>query len=160
MKHKSQAALSTLRRIIRAIDLHEKDVSRSSGLTLPQLLTLQTLQEEQPMSTGILANRMNLAQATVTSILDRLEMKALIQRFRGEDDKRKVWVRLTEDGLARLDAAPATLQNRFVNRFEDLKEWEQSMVIGSLELVASMIEAPDTGTAPMLDGGELTRAAE
>ncbi len=160
MQHKSQAALSTLRRIIRAVDLHEKDVSRSSGLTLPQLLILQTLQAEQPMSTGVLANRMNLAQATVTSILDRLELKGLVQRLRGEDDKRKVWIRLTDEGVVRLDSAPTSLQKGFVHRFEELDEWQQSLLIGSLELVAALIEAPDASAAPLLDGGDLTRGHE
>ena len=64
MNPKSQAVLSHLRGIIRTIDLNERDLSRACGLTLPQLLTLQTLQAEQPMSTGVLAQRMNLAQAT------------------------------------------------------------------------------------------------
>jgi DNA-binding MarR family transcriptional regulator len=160
MNPKSQSVLSTLRRIIRAIDLHEKELSRSSGLTLPQLLTLQTLQAEPLISTGVLAQRMNLAQATVTSILDRLENKGLVGRIRGTDDKRKVWVQLTEEGRARLLQAPNTLQGRFLGGFEELREWEQSMLIGSLELVATLLEAPEADTAPMLDGGELTRIGD
>lgn len=98
MNPKSQAVLSHLRGIIRTIDLNERDLSRACGLTLPQLLTLQTLQAEQPMSTGVLAQRMDLAQATVTSILDRLESRGLVIRLRGTDDKRKVWVKLTDQG--------------------------------------------------------------
>lgn len=59
MNQKSQAVLSTLRRIIRTIDQNEKELSQQSGLTLPQLLVLQTLKAEQPMSTGLLAQRMD-----------------------------------------------------------------------------------------------------
>ena len=62
--------------------------------------------------------------------------------------------------MARLDAAPDTLQSRFVERFENKKEWEQSMLIGSLECIAELLEAPDIRTAPMLDSGELTRSGE
>lgn len=157
MNPKSQAVLSHLRGIIRTIDLNERDLSRACGLTLPQLLTLQTLQAEQPMSTGVLAQRMNLAQATVTSILDRLESRALVIRLRGTDDKRKVWVKLTDEGAARLSQAPDTLQERFVERFAALPDWQQSMLLGSLELLAELLDAPTQQTAPMLAGGELTR---
>jgi len=152
--------LSTLRRIIRTIDQNEKELSQQSGLTLPQLLVLQTLKVEQPMTTGSLAQRMDLAQATVTSILDRLELKSLVIRLRNQSDKRKVWIQLTDSGLARLEQAPDTLQSRFIERFGHLKEWEQSMLIGSLECLADLIEAPETRTAPMLDSGELTRSGE
>lgn len=160
MNQKSQAVLSTLRRIIRTIDQNEKELSQQSGLTLPQLLVLQTLKAEQPMSTGLLAQRMDLAQATVTSILDRLEAKSLVIRQRNQSDKRKVWVQLTEQGLLRLEQAPDTLQSRFIERFDHLKDWEQSMLIGSLECVADLLEAPEARTAPMLDSGELTRSGE
>lgn len=160
MNHKSMAVLSTLRRIIRTIDQNEKELSHLSGLTLPQLLILQTLQAEQPMTTGTLANRMDLAQATVTSILDRLENKKLVERQRNQLDKRKVWIQLTNDGAARLNSAPDTLQSRFVERFQNKKEWEQSLLIAALECIAELLEAPDTRTAPMLDSGELTRSGE
>lgn len=154
------AVLSTLRRIIRTIDQNEKELSQQSGLTLPQLLVLQTLKAEQPMTTGSLAQRMDLAQATVTSILDRLELKSLVIRQRNQIDKRKVWIQLTDAGLARLEQAPDTLQSGFIERFGHMKEWEQSMLISSLECLADLIEAPETRTAPMLDSGELTRSGE
>ncbi|MFB0975731.1 MAG: MarR family transcriptional regulator, partial [Tolumonas sp.] len=116
MNQKSLTVLSTLRRIIRTIDQNEKELSHLSGLTLPQLLILQTLRAEQPMTTGTLANRMDLAQATVTSILDRLENKGLVERQRNQLDKRKVWIQITPSGLSRLNAAPDTLQSRFISR--------------------------------------------
>lgn len=158
MNQKSTAVLSSLRRIIRTVDQNEKELSQLSGLTLPQLLLLQTLQSGQPMTTGALAKHMDLAQATVTSILDRLENRGLVTRTRNPIDKRKVWIELTPAGLERLNTAPDTLQHRFVSRFNDLKEWEQSMLLSALECVAELIEAPDTHIAPMLDGGELTRS--
>ncbi|MBB6057055.1 MarR family winged helix-turn-helix transcriptional regulator [Tolumonas osonensis] len=160
MNQKSLAVLSTLRRIIRTIDQNEKELSHLSGLTLPQLLILQTLRDEQPVTTGTLANRMDLAQATVTSILDRLENKGLVERQRNQLDKRKVWIQLTPEGISRLNAAPDTLQSRFITRFQNMKEWEQSMLIASLECIADLLEAPEVRTAPMLDSGELTRPGE
>lgn len=160
MNPKSMAVLSTLRRIIQTVDLHEKELSRHSGLTLPQLLVLQQLQAEQPVTTGTLARKMNLAQATVTSILDRLELKQLIERTRNATDKRKVWIQLTQEGTQRLAGAPDTLQTQLVGRYETMKEWEQTMLLSALECVADLLEAPVQATAPMLDRGDLTRSGE
>lgn len=162
MNTKSLAVLSTLRRIIQTVDQHEKELSRHSGLTLPQLLILQRLQASQPMTTGALARQMNLAQATVTSILDRLELKHLIERTRNSNDKRKVWIQMTKEGAERLHAAPSTLQTRLINQYEQMADWEQTLLLSTLERIAGILAEPDpaSNTAPMLDSGDLTRSGE
>ncbi|MDF2181696.1 MarR family transcriptional regulator [Neptuniibacter sp. CAU 1671] len=157
---KSQEALVLLRQIIRSTDMQEKHISRCTGLTLPQLMVLQTLRQLNHLSTGELAKEMGLAQATVTSILDRLEKKQLIARERGKEDKRKVWVYLTDAGLELMKGAPTTQQDMFIRRFEDMQSWEQSMVVAALDRVAYMLDAQHIDAAPMLDIGQLDRHLE
>ena len=156
--NKSQEALVLLRQIIRATDMQEKEISRSTGLTLPQLLVMQTLRQASPITTGELAKEISLTQATVTSILDRLEKKVLITRERGTDDKRKVWINLTNEGLELMKGAPTTQQDLFSRRFDDMQSWEQSMVVAALERVAFMLDAQHLDAAPMLDIGQLDRS--
>nr|WP_067286555.1 MarR family transcriptional regulator [Marinobacterium profundum] len=156
---KSQSALVLIRQIIRATDLHDKQLSRVSGLTLPQLLTMQTLHEGGSMTIGLLAREMNLAQATVTSILDRLEKKQLVGRLRDSHDKRKVWACLSETGTRLLAESPTSLQDLFISKFEAMEQWEQSMVITSLERVAGIINALDIDAAPVFDIGDLARSS-
>lgn len=69
--------LIALRQIIRAIDLHSKKLERESGLTGPQLLIMQIIHEEGPVTSSVLARSVSLSQATVTTILDRLEKKGI-----------------------------------------------------------------------------------
>lgn len=154
---KSQDVLMLLRQIIRVTDMHDKQLSRMTGLTMPQLMTMQTLESEGSITIGILARRMNLAQATVTSILDRLELKGLVRRERSQSDKRKVLASPTEAGLELLKSAPTTLQDRFVDAFSGLEEWEQSMIVASLQRVSNLLEADQIDAAPMLDIGVLDR---
>ncbi|WP_286241067.1 MarR family transcriptional regulator [Neptuniibacter halophilus] len=154
---KSQDALVLLRQIIRATDMQDKEISRCTGLTLPQLMIMQTLRMSAPLSTGELAKEITLTQATVTSILDRLEKKNLISRERGTEDKRKVWVNLTQEGLELIKGAPTPQQDLFSRRFDDMQGWEQSMVISALERVAFMLDAQHLDAAPMLDIGQLDR---
>lgn len=157
MMDKSQEALVLLRQIIRSTDMQEKEISRRTGLTLPQLMTMQALRLVSPVTTGELAKEVTLTQATVTSILDRLEKKELIVRERGKDDKRKVWITLSAKGLDLMKGAPTTQQDMFVRRFDDMLPWEQSMVITALERVSFMLDAQHLDAAPMLDIGQIDR---
>ncbi len=154
---KSDEALILLRQIIRATDMQEKEISRSTGLTLPQLMVMQTLRNNSPITSGELAKEISLTQATVTSILDRLEKKGLVARERGVDDKRKVWLHLTNEGWELMKGAPTTQQSLFTRRFDDMQNWEQSMVVSALERVAFMLDAQHLDAAPVLDIGQLDR---
>lgn len=154
----SQKALVLLRQIIRSADMQDKEISRRTGLTPAQLIVMQTLRENVHLTTGELAKEMAITQATVTSILDRLEKKDLVARERGVEDKRKVWVSLTDDGVELMKGAPTTQQDVFVRHFEDIQNWEQSMVVASLERVAFMLNAQHLDAAPVLDIGQLDRA--
>ena len=143
--------LITLRRIIRAIDLRSRRLMQQAGLTGPQLLVLQALGNNEQMSAGDLAREINLSQGTVTSILDRLEKRGLIQRVRSESDRRKVFVTLTVHGQEQLARAPTLLQEHFIERFSKLKDWEQHQILASLQRLAEMMDAQDIDAAPVLD---------
>lgn len=143
--------LISLRQIIRAIDLHSKKIERLSGLTGPQLLLLQVIGRNGSLSAGALAREVSLSQATVTTILDRLEVKGYLQRVRSQADKRRVELSLTADGEAVLASAPALMQEGFIRRFNELGEWEQNLIISSLQRVAAMMNANELDAAPLLD---------
>ncbi|MFC3678534.1 MarR family winged helix-turn-helix transcriptional regulator [Bacterioplanoides pacificum] len=149
--------LVALRRIIRATDLHSKKLSKTSGLTAPQLLILQTLREQSDLTVGEVAKKVSLSQATVTTIVDRLERGGYVYRERGTADKRKVYVYLTDKAFATLVDAPKPLQDNFVQQFQDLHDWEQTMILASLERVAYMMDAQHIDAAPVLDIGALDR---
>ncbi|MES9845978.1 MAG: MarR family transcriptional regulator [Candidatus Sedimenticola sp. PURPLELP] len=146
--------LIALRQIIRAIDLHSKKLERESGLTGPQLLLMQIIQEEGPVTSSVLARSVSLSQATVTTILDRLEKKAYLTRERDSKDKRKVWISLSDAGKQVIESAPALLQDGFIKSFGQLKEWEQSLLLSSLQRIASMMQASDLEASPVLDSSE------
>ena len=100
---------------------------------------------------------MSLSQATVTSIMDRLESRQLLVRVRSASDKRKIHPALTDSGRQLLATAPAPLQDSFVRKFDQLQQWEQHMIIAALQRVAMMMDAEDIDAAPYLDIGALDR---
>ncbi|MFV1871930.1 MAG: MarR family winged helix-turn-helix transcriptional regulator [Oleiphilus sp.] len=149
--------LVALRRVIRATDLHSKHLSKTTGLTSPQILLLHTVREKGEVTIGELAQDMSLSQATVTTIIDRLEKRELVFRERSKEDKRKVHAYLTDEGHEILKTAPVPLQDQFARHFADLQEWEKTMIISSLQRVAHMMDAQHIDASPVLDIGTLDR---
>ena len=149
--------LIALRRVIRATDLHSKHLAKTTGLTAPQIMLLQAIRDKGRASIGELANDISLSQATVTTIMDRLEKRGLVYRQRSQEDKRKVHAHLTDTAHEVLKTAPLPLQEQFTREFLNLKEWEQSMIIASLQRVAEMMDAQDIDASPVLDVGTLDR---
>lgn len=151
------AALVAMRRILRAADINSKRLSRETNLKTSQLLVVQSIEEAGEMTIGEIAAKVNLAQASVTAIVDRLQASGLLTRQRGDTDKRKVYVRLTEEGRVVLSRAPTALQERFSERFAALERWEQMQMVSVLERVAAMMDADSIDAAPMLDHEQIER---
>lgn len=147
----SHEVLIALRRIIRAIDIHSRCLTKRYGLTGPQLLLMNEIKTAERVSVGALAEKAHLSQATVTNIVDRLENHSLLRRSRDVTDKRRVWVSLTEKGKETLAAGPQLLQEAFLERFNALSKEEQHSILEALRMVARMMDAEGLSAAPILD---------
>ena len=153
---KEEELLVALRRVIRAVDLRSKQLSKHVGLTGPQLLVMQNIEERPGIMVREIAENINLSPATITNILDRLESRDLATRIRSTQDKRKVGVFLTERGKEAVVDAPRPLQEHFVERFSQLKEWEQSQMVATVQRIASMMDAEDIDASPFLELGSIS----
>lgn len=152
---KIEDVLIALRRVIRATDLHSKQLIKTASVTAPQLLLLQAINRHGDVMIGTLAKDVSLSQATVTTILDRLEKRDLVYRLRSEQDKRRVFARLTDKGREILKSAPEPLQQRFVEKFRSLDGWEQNQMLATLQRIAHMMDAQDLEASPILEVGAL-----
>ena len=152
--------VSALRRIIRAVDQHSKYLAQRYGLTGPQLVVLQSLERRGPQTTGQLAEGVSLGQATLSDILERLGKKKLIERQRSTADKRRVINELTAAGRDAIKEAPPLLQERFVMELQRLAEWEQTLILSTLQRVAEMMHAQKIEASPVLVTGPVAVSAE
>jgi DNA-binding MarR family transcriptional regulator len=132
--------LVLLRKITQAVDLHSKYLNKNFGLTGPQLILLQELSNGE-MTVSELARRISLSQGTVTDIIHRLEKKELIIRRRGNRDKRRVLITLSEKCKDLLALAPPPLQETFTRDFSQIEEWEQLMILSSMNRIVQMMSA-------------------
>ena len=142
--------LVALRRIIRSIDIHSRALVKHYGFTGPQLVVLQEIAKHGEITPGRLANAVSLSQATVSGILERLQKRGLIDRRRSETDRRQVLVRSTREATYMLETGPPIMQLSFVEAFNGLESWEQTMILSSLQRLVSLMDAETLDAAPML----------
>jgi DNA-binding MarR family transcriptional regulator len=128
-----------LRRIMRAMDVYSRQLSGSHGLTGPQMLCLREIAGRGSLTTGALAKGIALSPATLTGILDRLEVRGLVSRERRPEDKRRVLVSLTPLGKQMSQELPSPLQMHFSARLTELPPDEQVAIRLALGSVARMM---------------------
>ncbi|MFW5783287.1 MAG: MarR family winged helix-turn-helix transcriptional regulator [Spirochaetota bacterium] len=146
----SQQVLLSLRQIIRAMDLRSRQLEKSVGLTVPQLVVLKEVAEADGIPIGQIAKRISLSQATVTTIVDRLEQRGTIKRLRAETDRRKVNLYITPVGAELIEKSPTILQEEFLDAFDKLEPWEQTQMLATLQRVAAMMNAQELPVTPLL----------
>jgi len=151
-----QDVLVSLRRIIRATDMQSKRILKVCGLTIPQVMVLRAIEALGDVSSKRISDAVSLSPATVTTILNRLEDRGLLERVRGQADKRVVNARLTQVGLTTLNSAPPLLHEQFIERFEALEDWKKTQILSSLQQVATMMDAESLDAAPLLDIAPVT----
>jgi DNA-binding MarR family transcriptional regulator len=151
--------LRSMRRMIRSIDLHNQELAAKSKLTAPQHVCLRQLHRDGPLCPSDLARLVFLSQATVTGIIDRLELRGLVKRQRSHPDRRRVTVSLTEAGRELAESMPLPLHEGFALHLDGLSLEEQSEIDGVLGKIVEMMEA-GRGQAKLGLGGRGIMAGE
>jgi DNA-binding MarR family transcriptional regulator len=145
--------LHAIRKILRAAEQSERRVARATGLTPSQVLVLEEVNMGEDVTPSEVAVALQLSQASITNIADRLEELGLLTRRRGERDKRQVRLKLTEQGRRMLAEAPDLMQNRLSHGFDALAPWEQAMMLSALHRLAQLLDSDALpGLQPMAAG--------
>ncbi|MBN2429723.1 MAG: MarR family transcriptional regulator [Deltaproteobacteria bacterium] len=147
--------IQSLRRIIRAIEIHSRKLAQKHQITGPQLGCLLALLEEGPLLGTHLAKKVYLSPSTVVGIIDRLEEKGLVARERSPSDRRQVQVSISEAGRQIAANAPSPLQDRLSEALKNLPELEQVSITLALEKVVDLMEAGRIDASPVLETGPI-----
>jgi len=151
----SSQVVKAIRKIVRAIDLRSREVSRLTGLTIPQIVVLQGVRDLGEVTTKALSDNSDLSSATVVTILDKLEEKGLIERYRSVEDRRIVHARLTKKGAEATSNLPGLLHQDFERKFDGLSAGDRAQLVASIERIAEMMDAHKLDAAPILMTGKL-----
>lgn len=132
--------LHAIRRIIRASDMHSKELASNYNITAPQLITLHTIASRPGTTINGLSKIVSLDASTLVGIIDRLEAKGYVTRARSTEDRRQVSLHITESGQQFLEQAPSPLQSSLARTLTRLSPLEQSVIAQSLERIVQMID--------------------
>ncbi|MBN1652896.1 MAG: MarR family transcriptional regulator, partial [Deltaproteobacteria bacterium] len=105
------------------------------GFTHAQLHSLMWLGQDGRLSIGTLARRVGATDKTITGIVDRLENKACVRRYRDENDRRVITVELTPKGRKSFEEIRSLGLKRIGNFLSSLNEKEREWLFRILERV-------------------------
>lgn len=132
-----------LRRIGLGIRGRFQQAMSEHGLTYPQWLVLKALREAGRVPAAELAAKLGVTPANVTGLVGRLEREGLVARERSADDRRVVFVQLTDAGRAKIRA----IQERGANAIlaEAFAGWTSEDLAALREMLGRMRigDAPD-----------------
>jgi DNA-binding MarR family transcriptional regulator len=128
-----------MRRIVRAHDLQSKALTKSAGLTAAQLVLMKGMAELGEVTSAALSAYADISPATVVTVLDNLEERGLIERYRSGSDRRIVHARLTSKGASRVSEAPAPLGETFMQRYLALSEGQRGQLAEAASWLADVM---------------------
>lgn len=144
----SMQIMMRLRQIIQEMSRHSKQLQEKYKITLPQLICLKEVANHGPIAIGALTKIVFINNSTVTGIIDRLEKRHLVQRVRISKDRRQVHVEITEQGLEFIEDAPTPIHHQFIDKLENMKKEDVSMILWGLELLVDMLGQANPSAAP------------
>ncbi|HOO74724.1 MAG TPA: MarR family transcriptional regulator [Tepiditoga sp.] len=95
--NKGLIIMSEMKSVIKKIKKTFEGSFEGKGVTAPQGMIIGNLQRYGQMKISEISEKMALSNSTVSGIIDRLEKQNITERIRSENDRRVVYVKLTED---------------------------------------------------------------
>jgi DNA-binding MarR family transcriptional regulator len=110
-------------------------------LTMPQLRCLQAITADGTALTTQLARQMNVAVPTMTSMIDGLTERGLVERHPDPVDRRQVRIVMTDEGRAVLARYQGIVHMRLRRLLSHLTAAQKKRLLAAMEDVAFMLDA-------------------
>ena len=114
--------------------------SHAPFFTTPQIMVLSTLSKHGSMKITELGEKLNLANSTVSGIVDRLEKQDFVNRFRGEEDRRVVKVALSDKFKLLHSEMHKTIESNIEQRLMKADKDEIQLILTGLKTLKRLLE--------------------
>jgi MarR family transcriptional regulator, teicoplanin-associated locus regulator len=106
--------------------------ARTDLISQVQYNILEYITVSQPVTPSEINECLNMSMPNTSRELNKLHEKNLIEKLNDSEDRRKLSIRLSQDGEALMNQAFAIIESRFLERIQnaseaDLKEIEQAI---------------------------------
>ncbi|MCD7753974.1 MAG: MarR family transcriptional regulator [Clostridiales bacterium] len=136
MTEKANQILHAFLKASRQVSVRSQGYLGRMNLTYPQTVTLMILDADGPMPISELAKATGSANSTTSGVVDRLERMDLVQRVRSDQDRRKIFVEVTDHYREVRAETSSYATDRFAQALKDLSEEEQDAVLKGLNIFA------------------------
>lgn len=121
-------------RMSNTFDLLTAQLQRMLGMVPSEIRALLTLWDLGNMTVGELATQVRLSSAAITTLVDRLERRGLIEREEHPTDKRRVVLHVTKKAEQTLARATALLQVHLADTIDNDQDGWHRLVTASATL--------------------------
>ena len=114
--------------------LEQELIVRNSSILEYRILKI--IDEVEMITMAQIAERNYVTQAWITGMIDKMEGKNLVKRNRSEEDRRVIYIEITESGKALLSDLKAVIDKTLYENFSfvDLKEMEHlNSLLGTIK---------------------------
>ena len=111
------------------------------GLSQRDAAVLAHLDDLSPVSAGALAKHLGVGASTITEAIDHLEHVGLATRTRSSRDKRRVELRITELGIAKMQESSVLDTRRVAEVLARIPARQRPAAVRGMELVATAARA-------------------
>jgi DNA-binding MarR family transcriptional regulator len=133
----------SIRRLIQASELYTKELNKKYQISAAQLNCILTLFEFGSLPPSKIADHMMVKSSTVTGVVDRLELKGLVERIRNSPDRRVITIQLTEAGKKLAQNAPPPIQQKIIDGLKRTEKAKKDQIVRSLNILTSMLDVQD-----------------
>jgi MarR family transcriptional regulator, 2-MHQ and catechol-resistance regulon repressor len=112
-----------------------KDDISNHGMRMSDFEILEALYHKDKLTVREVSEAVLINTGSITYVIDKLEKKGLIERSNCKDDRRVVYIQITEEGKKLMDTIFPAHQRVIEDLFEGISEQEKDTVIKVLKHV-------------------------
>lgn len=113
---------------------------KDNNLTGPQGMLLGILAHFGKMKISDLSEKLNLSNSTVSGILDRLEKQNFVERSRSDEDRRVVYVSVTDEYKKIACQRFKEIEQSIENKMKNANPEELDKILEGLEILKRKLE--------------------
>jgi MarR family transcriptional regulator, organic hydroperoxide resistance regulator len=132
-----------IRKLMQGAEIYNKELNRKYLISSAQLNCLLALFENGPLPPSQIAKHMMVKSSTVTGVVDRLELKGLVERVRNSPDRRVITIQLTRAGEELTANAPPPIQRKIIKGLRNLSKKDIESIVLALSKLTDMLDVQD-----------------
>jgi len=136
----SAELMDLLRRTVKGFQYRIVTELRAYGLSLSQMWVLRGLIFDGRQSLAELSKNIGMSTSNVSGIVERLVQMELVQRDRDVEDRRVVWIKLSDKGQQASKEIPALADLFFQSLMTEIPDEDAKVLIKQLRSLVKIIE--------------------